>query len=136
MYQRERLFRDWATFAYQSFVEATKLCRTFRHEYVELEHWLKVLVDKERGDLPLITAHYAINIQRVSDALDRILHTLPNRTNAVVDLSTQLETVVERGLLMSQLAETPSGGVRTIHILVGILQDHVAAQPVPAERRV
>lgn len=110
-------------FAYQSFVEATKLCRTFRHEYVELEHWLKVLVDKERGDLPLILAHYAINIQRVSDALDRILHTLPNRTNAVVDLSTQLETVVERGLLMSQLAETPSGGVRTIHILVGILQD-------------
>lgn len=41
----------------------------------------------------------------------------------MVDLSTQLETVVERGLLMSQLAETPSGGVRTIHILVGILQD-------------
>ncbi len=64
---------------------------------MELEHWLKVLVDKERGDLPLITAHYAINIQRVSDALDRILHTLPNRTNAVVDLSTQLETVVEKG---------------------------------------
>ncbi|MDP8631225.1 AAA family ATPase [Serratia marcescens] len=123
MYQRERLFSRLGHFAYQSFVEATKLCRTFRHEYVELEHWLKVLVDKERGDLPLILAHYAINIQRVSDALDRILHTLPNRTNAVVDLSTQLETVVERGLLMSQLAETPSGGVRTIHILVGILQD-------------
>ncbi|TXE28389.1 type VI secretion system ATPase TssH [Serratia ureilytica] len=123
MYQRERLFSRLGHFAYQSFVEATKLCRTFRHEYVELEHWLKVLVDKERGDLPMILAHYAINSQRISDALDRILHTLPNRTNAVVDLSTQLETVVERGLLMSQLAETPSGGVRTIHILVGILQD-------------
>jgi len=123
VYQRERLFSRLGHFAYQSFVEATRLCRTFRHEYVELEHWLKVLVDKERGDLPLILAHYAINSQRISDALDRILHTLPNRTNAVVDLSTQLETVVERGLLMSQLAETPSSGVRTIHILVGILQD-------------
>lgn len=54
MYQRERLFSRLGHFAYQSFVEATKLCRTFRHEYVELEHWLKVLVDKERGDLPLI----------------------------------------------------------------------------------
>ncbi|MEE4410205.1 MULTISPECIES: type VI secretion system ATPase TssH [unclassified Serratia (in: enterobacteria)] len=123
MYQRERLFSRLGHFAYQSFVEATKLCRTFRHEYVELEHWLKVLVDKERGDLPLILAHYEVNIQRISDALDRILHTLPNRTNAVVDLSAQLETVVERGLLMSQLAEFPGGGVRTIHILVGILQD-------------
>lgn len=65
-------------FAYQSFVEATKLCRTFRHEYVELEHWLKVLVDKERGDLPLILAHYAINIQRVSDAL--IAFSIPCQT--------------------------------------------------------
>lgn len=123
MYQRERLFSRLGHFAYQSFVEATKLCRTFRHEYVELEHWLKVLVDKERGDLPMILAHYEANIQLISDSLDRILNTLPNHRNTVVDLSAQLETVVERGLLMSQLSESPGGGVRTIHILMGILQD-------------
>ena len=123
MYQRERLFSRLGHFAYQSFVEATKLCRTFRHEYVELEHWLKVLVDNERGDLPLLLAHYQISARRIGDSLERILHTLPNRTNAVVDISAQLETVVERGLLMNQLSEMPAGGVRTVHILLGILQD-------------
>lgn len=123
MYQRERLFSRLGGFAYQSFVEATKLCRTFRHEYIELEHWLKILVDKDRGDLPMLLSHYDINVRRISDALERILHTTPNRANVVVDLSTQLETVVERGLLVSQLSETPGGSVRTIHILTGILQD-------------
>lgn len=123
MYQRERLFSRLGDFAYQSFVEATQLCRTFRHEYVEPEHWLKVLVDKERGDLPLLLAHYGLNSARISDALERILHTLPARAHAVVDLSSQVERAVENGLLMSRLDEPPAATVRTVHILLGMLQD-------------
>lgn len=123
MYQRERLFSRLGHFAYQTFVEATKLCRTFRHEYVELEHWLKVVVDKDRGDVPMLLEHYQIDPRRISDALDRILHTMPNRTNTVVDLSAQLENAVERGLLMNQLSEVQNEGVRTVHVLIGILQD-------------
>ncbi|EIM19012.1 type VI secretion system ATPase TssH [Pseudomonas chlororaphis] len=123
MYQRERLFSRLGQFTYQSFAEATKLCRTFRHEYVELEHWLKVVVDKERGDVPLLLAHYRLDTYRISAALERILHTTPNRSNAPVDLSAQLETAVEKGLLMNQLSEVQNDGVRTVHVLLGILQE-------------
>lgn len=123
MYQRERIFSRLGQFAYKSFSEATKLCRSFRHEYVELEHWLRVLIESDRGDIPLILSHYDINISKVQDSLNRILHTIPNRTNATVDLSSQVELMVEKGLLISQIAENPSSEVRTSHILIGILQD-------------
>lgn len=122
MYQRERLFSRLGHFAYQSVVKATKLCRTFRHEYVELEHWLKVVVDQENGDLPMLLAHYDINLSRVNEQLDNILQHMPTRVNAAQDLSTRLELAVERGLLMSQMLDD-SEAVRTVHILLGMLQD-------------
>ncbi|PEI02136.1 type VI secretion system ATPase TssH [Pantoea agglomerans] len=122
MYQRERLFSRLGHFAYQSVVKATKLCRTFRHEYVELEHWLKVVVDQENGDLPKLLAHYDINLSRVNEQLDNILQHMPTRVNAAQDLSTRLELAVERGLLMSQMLDD-SEAVRTVHILLGMLQD-------------
>lgn len=122
MDQRERLFSRLGPFAYATFVDATRLCRTFRHEYVELEHWLSVLVNQERGDIPLLLRHYHIDQGRVADALKKILHTLPNRSGTVSDLSTKLEHAVERGLLVSQLNDD-GGPVRTVHILLGLLQD-------------
>ncbi|MEW5561981.1 type VI secretion system ATPase TssH [Enterobacter asburiae] len=122
MYQRERLFSRLGHFAYQSVVKATRLCRTFRHEYVELEHWLKVVVEQQDGDIPQLLSHYGVNLSQVNEQLDKILQCMPTRTNAAQDLSTRLELSVERGLLMSQMLDD-SEAVRTVHILLGILQD-------------
>ncbi|MDR3434560.1 MAG: type VI secretion system ATPase TssH [Rouxiella aceris] len=122
MYQREKLFSRLGDFAYQSVVKATRLCGTFRHEYVELEHLLKTWVDRSQGDVPLLCAHYDINLPRLNDQLDKILSCMPGRSSAVQDLSARLELAIERGLLMSQVADGASM-VRTAHILLGILQD-------------
>ncbi len=122
MYQREKLFSKLGFFAYQSFSKATKLCRTFRHEYVELEHWLKVLVEETKGDVPPLLDHYGVDLARLNSQLDKILFTMPNRASGVQDLSHRLELAVERGLIMSQVTDD-SMSVRTIHIFLGILQD-------------
>jgi len=122
VYQRERLFTHLGQFAYQSLAQATRLCRTFRHEFVELEHWLKVLLEQEQGDLPLLFSHYQLNPERIVERLDRILHTMPNRNTVVEDLSSQLESAVEKGLVISQLAQSGQH-IRTSHILLGMLQD-------------
>ncbi|CAI1707240.1 protein disaggregation chaperone [Serratia ficaria] len=122
MYQRERLFSRLGHFAYQSVVKATKLCRTFRHEYVELEHWLSVVLEQPNGDVPALLSHYGANVARLNEQLEHLLSHMPTRSAAAQDLSGRLELAVERGLLMSQVMDD-SGSVRTVHILLGILQD-------------
>lgn len=123
VYQRERLFSRLGHYAYQSVAKATRLCRTFRHEYVELEHWLKIVMESREGDIPLLLAHYDININKLNEQLDKIIYHMPTRTSSVQDLSARLEQAVERGLLMSQIGDDSAAAVRTAHILLGILQD-------------
>ncbi len=121
MYQRERLFNRLGPFAYKTFVEATRLCRSYRHEYVELEHWLKVLLDSQDGDLPALFTHYGINQKLIADRLDNFIRHMPNCNTAVQDLSDRLEAAVEAGLLISELTGTQRT-IRTAHILIGLLQ--------------
>ncbi|WP_038933717.1 Clp protease N-terminal domain-containing protein, partial [Yersinia pestis] len=122
MYQRERLFNRLGTFAYKTFVEATRLCRSYRHEYVELEHWLKILMDQQRGDIPALLTHYGLSQTVISTQLDRIIQHMPVTKASVQDLSSRLESVVEGGLVLSQLMASPSP-IRTSHILLALLQD-------------
>lgn len=122
MYQRERLFNQLGAFAYKTFVEATRLCRSYRHEYVELEHWLKVLVDQQKGDVPALLAHYQLNQAVIAARLDNIIQHMPNSHTAVQDLSSRLESAVESGLLISQVMGAQRS-IRTAHILLGLLQD-------------
>ncbi|WP_422527448.1 type VI secretion system ATPase TssH [Serratia fonticola] len=122
MYQRERLFNQLGAFAYKTFVEATRLCRSYRHEYVELEHWLKVLVDQQHGDVPALLMHYGLNQSVIAARLENIIQHMPNCHTAGQDLSSRLESAVESGLLMSQVMGAQRS-IRTAHILLGLLQD-------------
>lgn len=122
MYQRENLFSKLGVFAYETFIESTRLCRTYRHEYVELEHWLKVLISQSRGDIPLLFTHYQVNIERLNEQLTWILSHMPNASTVVNDLSPKIELAVERGLITQQMLNE-SGSIRTVHILLGMLQD-------------
>lgn len=122
MYQRERLFNQLGPFAYKTLVEATRLCRSYRHEYVELEHWLKVLVDQQQGDVPALLAHYGLNQSVISAQLENIIQHMPNSHTAIQDLSSRLVSTVESGLLMNQVMGAQRS-IRTVHIILGLLQD-------------
>lgn len=122
MYQRERLFNRLGPFAYKTFVEATRLCRSYRHEFVELEHWLKILLDRQDGDLPALFTHYNVSQSAVAARIDNFIRYMPNSNTSVQDLSDRLEAAVECGLLISQLTGSQKT-IRTGHILIGLLQE-------------
>ncbi|MBN3860282.1 type VI secretion system ATPase TssH [Neisseriaceae bacterium PsAf] len=123
MYKRELLFSKLGSFANKTLVESTRLCRVYRHEYVELEHWLKVLLDREDSDIFQLLDRYDVDISGLNIRLERIIHTMPNVSSVVNDISTRLETAVERGLIISQI-QNASSSIRTGHILLGILTDN------------
>lgn len=122
MYKRDKLFSKLGLFANNMLIETTKLCRIYRHEYVELEHWLKVVVGQSRGDVPLILSQYDVDIVRLNSQLDKILQCMPSGSSIINDISPKLETSVERGLILSQILDSYS--IRTGHILLGILTDN------------
>lgn len=121
MYKRDKLFSKLGLFATNTLVETTKLCRVYRHEYVELEHWLKVAIDQSRGDVPQILSKYNVDIIKLNTNLDRILQCMPNSSSIINDISTRLEFSVEKGLVLSQILEAKL--IRTGHIFLGILSD-------------
>lgn len=120
---REKLFARLGQPAYRNFAEATRLCRSWRHEFVEIEHWLSAAMSHVEGDLPMICRHYQLDNARIVRDLDQIISTLPGRAPAVADLSEQLEHAVERGLVISQLSDDPAHPVRGIHILLALLEE-------------
>lgn len=119
---REKLFARLGQPAYQNVVEATRLCRTWRHEFVELEHWLRAAMSHLDGDLPILCRHFKLDIDRIVRDLDQILQTTPGRVNEVADLSASLEDAIERGFLLNQLDGDASQKVRSIHILISQLE--------------
>jgi len=121
--EREKLFARLGQPAYQNFVAATRLCRSWRHEYVEIEHWLSAAMSHAQGDLPLLCQHYRLDTTRIVRDLDKILQTLPGRNTVVSDLSFSLEKAVERGLVLNQLGDDAALPVRSIHILLSQLEE-------------
>lgn len=121
---REKLFARLGQRAYQSVVEATRLCRNWRHEFVELEHWLRSSLSYVEGDLHLLCRHYKLDTDRIIRDLDQILQTTPGRVNDVANLSGSLEDAIERGFLLSQLDDSGNDKVRSIHILISQLENN------------
>ncbi len=83
---------------------------------------VKILMDQQRGDIPALLTHYGLSQTVISTQLDRIIQHMPVTKASVQDLSSRLESVVEGGLVLSQLMASPSP-IRTSHILLALLQD-------------
>jgi type VI secretion system protein VasG len=126
MLNRETLFARLGQGAYRALADATRLCRARHHAYVELEHWLHTLLVRERGDVALILAHYGANLDRTRRHVDAALDRLPANASAIQDLSSRLETAVERGFLLGQMLD-PGASIRSAHLLIGMLH-HPALQ--------
>jgi type VI secretion system protein VasG len=119
---RETLFARLGRGPYGALVEATRLCRSRRHEFVELEHWLYAMLAREGSDMALILSHYGASVDRARRHIARALDQLPADASAVQDLSSRLESAVERGLVVGQMVD-PAAPVRSAHILIGLLQN-------------
>ncbi|MDR3567325.1 MAG: type VI secretion system ATPase TssH [Syntrophobacteraceae bacterium] len=118
---RRALFGKLDRLAFNAMESATILCKMRGNPYVELTHWLTLVLQLQDSDLHHIMTYFQIDLSRLAKDLTAGLDRLPRGSTSSLDLSSQLEEAVERGWVYASLLFDNSR-VRTGHILLGILK--------------
>jgi type VI secretion system protein VasG len=100
---------------------ATGFCKMRGNPYVELIHWLHILVQDPRNDLAAIRTAFGIDDTKLARDIVAALDALPRGASAVSDFSPQIEEAVEKGWLYASLQFSASR-VRTGHLIFGMLK--------------
>ena len=118
---RSALFGKLNTLAYKAIEGATVFCKLRGNPYVELVHWIQQIVQMPDSDMHRIVRHFEIDSSRLAKDLTDALDRLPRGATSISDLSTHVESAVERGWVYATLMFGESK-VRTGHLVVGILK--------------
>ncbi|MCA0174826.1 MAG: type VI secretion system ATPase TssH [Proteobacteria bacterium] len=118
---RTALFGKLGPLAYKAIEGATVLCKLRGNPYVELQHWLQQILNTADSDLHRIARHYELDASLLAADLTTALDRLPRGASSVTDLSTLVETAVERGWVYGTLM-FGDRQVRTGYLLVGLLK--------------
>jgi type VI secretion system protein VasG len=118
---RSALFGRLHPVALQAIETATALCRQRGNPYVELVHWLHVLLGDGSNDLAAIRTTFGVDDARLSADLLAALDQLPRGATAVTDFAPQVEELIERGWLYASLL-FGEGQIRTGHLILAMLK--------------
>jgi type VI secretion system protein VasG len=119
--KRVVLFGKLNPLAYKAIEGATVFCKLRGNPYVELEHWLQQILQTPDSDLHRIVRHFEVDGSRLATDLTAALDRLPRGATSISDLSTLVESAVERGWVFGTLMFGESQ-VRTGHLVVGMLK--------------
>jgi type VI secretion system protein VasG len=100
---------------------ATGFCKMRGNPYVELVHWIHILLQDAQNDLAAIRTAFGLNDTQVARDVVAQLDSLPRGATAISDFSPQIEEAIEKGWLYASL-QFSAGRVRTGHLLYGILK--------------
>ncbi|WP_217429798.1 type VI secretion system ATPase TssH [Sphingomonas bacterium] len=100
---------------------ATGFCKMRGNPYVELVHWLHILVQDAQNDLAAIRTAFGLNDSQLARDVVAQLDSLPRGATAISDFSPQIEEAIEKGWLYASL-QFAAGRVRTGHLLYGMLK--------------
>ncbi|TCP33699.1 type VI secretion system ATPase TssH [Sphingomonas sp. BK235] len=121
---RTALFGRLHPVALRAIETATGFCRLRGNAYVELAHWLHVLVGDARSDVAAIHAAAGIDGARLAADLTAALDRLPRGASAVSDFAPQVEEAIERGWMYASLLFA-APRVRSGHLLFAMLKTPV-----------
>ena len=118
---RSALFGKLNPLAYKAIEGATVFCKLRGNPYVELQHWFAQILQQPDSDLHRIVKHYGLDPSLLAADLQASLDRLPRGASSVTDLSSFVESAVERGWVYGSLM---FGGtqVRTGFLIVGLLK--------------
>jgi type VI secretion system protein VasG len=118
---RAALFGKLNSLAYKAIEGATVFCKLRGNPYVELVHWLQQILQTPDTDMQRIIKRFELDPSRlakdITDALDR----LPRGATSISDLSSHVESAVERGWVYATLM-FGDVQVRTGYLMVGMIK--------------
>jgi len=100
---------------------ATGFCRLRGNPYVELVHWMQVLVQDPGNDLSTLRTAFALDDAALARDLVVALDRLPRGATAVTDFAPAIEKAVEKGWLYASLM-FGARQVRSGHLLLAMLR--------------
>lgn len=118
---RSALFGRLNPTALKAIETATGFCRMRGNPYVELVHWLHVLVQDAGNDVAAIRSAFAIDDARLAADLAEALDRLPRGASAISDFAPQIEEAIEKGWLFASLMFA-APRVRSGHLLLAMLK--------------
>lgn len=118
---RSALFGRLNPTALKAIETATGFCKMRGNPYVELVHWLHILLQDPRNDLAAIRTVFGLDDTRLAKEVVAALDALPRGATAISDFSPQIEEAIEKGWLYASL-QFGAGRVRTGHLLYGMLK--------------
>ncbi len=105
----------------QAVQSATSFCKMRGNPYVELAHWLHILLQDASNDLAAIETAFGVDAGRVGKDIVAVLDALPRGATSISGFSPLISEAVMEGWLHASL-QFGAGKVRSGHLLVGILK--------------
>ena len=118
---RTALFGRLDQVALKSIQTALEFCKQRHNPYVELAHWVHVLLQDAHNDVGAIRAFYGLNEAQLAGDMVKTLGALPGGATAVTDFSPQIMESIEQGWIYASLMFDATK-IRTGHLLVGMLK--------------
>ena len=118
---RASLFGRLDAAALKSIESATGFARMRGNPYVELVHWIHLMLQDPAGDAPAIRGAFGLDDARLAREVVGALDLLPRGATAVSDFAPQVEEAIEKGWLYASL-QFGAARVRTGHLVYGMLK--------------
>ncbi len=118
---RTASFGKLNSLAYKAIEGATVFCKMRGNPLVELQHWLAQILNAPDSDLQRLIRHYELDTAAIARDLTQSLDRLPRGASSISDISSFIDSAVERGWIYGSLM-FGEYQVRTGHLLVGMLK--------------
>ncbi|HEY2710679.1 MAG TPA: type VI secretion system ATPase TssH [Caulobacteraceae bacterium] len=118
---RSALFGRLNPTALKAIETATGFCKMRGNPYVELAHWLHILMQDPRNDIGVIRTRFQIDDAALARDTVAVLDGLPRGATSISDFSPQIEEAIEKGWLYASLM-WGAGRVRSGHLIFGMLK--------------
>jgi hypothetical protein len=118
---RVSLFGKLNSLAYKTLEGATVFCKLRGNSHVELAHWIQQILQAPDSDVHRIIRHFDLDTSRLAKDVMETLDRLPGGATSISDLSSELESAVERAWVYATLMFNLNA-IRTGIVLIGILK--------------
>ncbi|WP_068079645.1 type VI secretion system ATPase TssH [Novosphingobium rosa] len=118
---RTALFERLGPVPLKAIETATSFCKMRGNPYVELVHWVHILLQDPRNDLAAIRSSFGLDDARLTQDVVAALDALPRGASAISDFAPQIEEAIEKGWLYASL-QFGASRVRSGHLFYGMLK--------------